>query len=276
MLLNALVSLGALGKHGDRYENAPAAQPLAAPEQRLALMHFVNLWNRWSTLTECVRKGTQAHRDPIESRPLEWTEAFIAAMHQNAQGRAPEVVKAVGAENVRRMLDVGGGSGAYSIAFAHANPELVAEILDLPAVIPIASRHVAAAGLEGRVRVRSGDLKRDDLGGGYDLVFVSAICHMLSPDENRRLLGRCFGALRPGGRIVIQDFVLDASKTSPRLAALFSLNMLVGTERGASYSEPEYRAWLNEAGFHSPERVDLPGPSLIIAAKQPGASPKAR
>ncbi|HWR52160.1 MAG TPA: methyltransferase, partial [Bryobacteraceae bacterium] len=93
----------------------------------------------------------------------------------------------------------------------------------MPAVIPIASRHLAAADLAGRVRVRPGDLRRDDFGRGYELVFVSAICHMLSVDENRGLLGRCSSALAPGGRIVIQDFVLDEAKTSPRQAALFSL-----------------------------------------------------
>jgi ubiquinone/menaquinone biosynthesis C-methylase UbiE len=267
MLLNALVAIGALEKHGEVFRNTPAAaEHFTTSGERLALMHNVHLWNTWSTLTETVKTGAPPKRDPIDSRPREWTEAFIAAMDNNARGRAPEVVKAVGAKGVRRMLDVGGGSGAYSIAFARANPELEAEILDLPAVIPIASRHVAAAGLAGRVRVRSGDLRKDDFGRGYDLVFVSAICHMLSPDENRRLLARCRGALGAEGRTVIQEFVLAENKTSPKQAALFSLNMLVGTERGAAYSEPEYRAWLGEAGFADVRRVDLAGPALLIAA----------
>ncbi|HWR52161.1 MAG TPA: methyltransferase dimerization domain-containing protein [Bryobacteraceae bacterium] len=119
MLLNALVALGVLEKEGGSFRNTPAAtEHFTASTDRLAMMHHVNLWTRWSNLTDAVRAGTAPVREPMETRPTEWTEAFIAAMDFNARGRAPEVVKAVGAAGVRRMLDVGGGSGAYSIAFA--------------------------------------------------------------------------------------------------------------------------------------------------------------
>jgi predicted O-methyltransferase YrrM len=174
------------------------------------------------------------------------------------------VVRAVGAAEVRRMLDVGGGSGAYSIAFAKANPELTADILDLGEVTLIAQGHIERAGVADRVRVRAGDLRVDKLGEGYDLVFVSAICHMLDENENRDLLGRCRDALRPGGRIVVQEFILQADKTAPKSAALFALNMLVGTRAGSAYSEPEYAAWLAEAGFQEIRRVRLPGPAGLM------------
>jgi len=265
MLLNALVALGVLEKRGGVYHNTAVAVEQLTGDSRLALMHQVHLWTRWSTLTECVREGTSVTRD--QPCTLESIEAFIAAMHRNASARAPEVVRIVDASKVRWMLDVGGGSGAYSIAFARANPELEAELLDRAEVVPIASRHIKAANLAGRVRLRSGDLRHDDLGSGFDLVFISAICHMLSPDENRDLLLRAAGALKPGGRIVIQDFVLNAEKTAPPFAAMFSLNMLVGTERGACYSEPEYRAWLEEAGMHDITRVDLQGSALMMGRK---------
>ena len=206
-----------------------------------------------------MRAGTAVAHDEIAGRCQDWTEAFIAAMHRNASERAPLVVRAVGAENIRRMLDVGGGSGAYSIAFAQANSELRADILDLPAVEPIARRHIQEAEMGDRVQVRGGDLRTGRLGEGYDLVFVSAICHMLSPEENLDLLRRCREALVPGGRVVIQDFILEADKTAPRFAALFALNMLVGTRGGSSYSEPEYSGWLGEAGFREIRRARLPG-----------------
>jgi len=162
------------------------------------------------------------------------------------------------------MLDVGGGSGAYSIAFAKANPVLHAEILDLPAVTAIAQRHIRAAGVEERVQPRAGDLRTDALGRGFDLVFVSAICHMLSPEENADLLRRCHDALAPGGRVVIQDFILNPEKTGPKFAALFALNMLVGTAAGSSYSEPEYTDWLTAVGFREIRHVRLPGPSGLM------------
>ena len=73
--------------------------------------------------------------------------------------------------------------------------------------------------------------------GRYDLVLLSSICHMYSPEENQQLLQRAYAALALNGRLVVSDFVLDADKTTPRYGALFALNMLVNTRAGASYSE---------------------------------------
>jgi 3-hydroxy-5-methyl-1-naphthoate 3-O-methyltransferase len=162
------------------------------------------------------------------------------------------------------MLDVGGGSGAYSMAFAKANEKLRVDLLDLGTVIPIAQGHIKKAGLAGRIVARAGDLRTDKFGTGYNLVLVSAICHMLSPEENQDLFRRCRAALAPNGRIVIQEFILEPDKTAPKWAALFSLNMLVGTEAGSSYSQPEYAAWLRAVGFQDVHRMILPGPSGLM------------
>ncbi len=264
MLLNAAVALGALNKRDGVFSNTPESERWLRGESRLALMHMVRLWPRWSALTDCVRTGT-----PATSTGERDTQAFIAAMHQNAAARAPLVVQAVNAQPVRRMLDIGGGSGVYSIAFANANPTLRADILDLPDVKPLALRYITEAGLTDRVSVREGDLRTSDYGKGYDLVFVSAICHMLSPEENLAMLRKAREALAPEGRVVIQDFILEDDKTQPTHAALFSLNMLVGTERGSSYSVAEYTNWLCETGFQAMRRVALPGPTNLVIARRP-------
>ncbi len=268
MLLNALVAVGALVKAEGVFRNTPVtAKNLdeRSPEcSRGALMHSVHLWDRWSTLTECVRRGSALEERAAEGRTETWIEAFIAAMHRNASLRAPRVVQAVGVEGVRRMVDVGGGSGAYSIAFAEAGPALHATVLDRAPVLAIARRHIRKAGLAGRITTRVGDLTRDEFGRGYDLVFISAICHMLGPEEILNLFRRSYTALKPGGRIAMQDFILEPDKTAPVGAALFSLNMLVGTQRGASYSEPEYTAWLREAGFQDIQRIRLPEPAGLV------------
>jgi len=273
MLLHALAAVGLLEKRNGAFHNAPFAarylDDASADSIRLATMHSVALWTRWSTLTDCVRAGTSVLRDQLKNRSEEWTEAFIAAMHRNASERAPQVVHTIGVEGVRRLLDVGGGSGAYSIAFAQAAPALHAEVFDLPRVIRIAQRHIAAAGLEDRVTTRAGDFLADPLGTGFDLVYVSAICHMLDPDENRALLRKCYGALTPGGRLVIQDFILEPDKTAPKMAALFSLNMLVGTKGGASYSVEEYAAWMRETGFEDVRHSRLAGPAGLMIGRRP-------
>jgi (2Fe-2S) ferredoxin/SAM-dependent methyltransferase len=274
-LLDALVSLGFLVKRGDLYANTPLAARFldegSPDDARDALKHNLSLWRRWSTLTDAVRAGHAAGVQEMAERGDDWTVPFIAAMHRGAAQRAPQVVQAVGADSVRRMLDVGGGSGAYSIAFARANSDLRAEILDLPTVLPIAEGHVREAGLAGRVTTRAGDLRSDAFGSGYDLVLLSSICHMLGPDENHDLLSRAARALAPGGRAVVSDFVLDEDGTAPRQAVLFSINMLVGTPSGRSYRESEYRAFFAGAGLVGVERIRLPGPAHLVVGRTPAA-----
>jgi SAM-dependent methyltransferase len=270
MMLNALVAVGLVEKRDGVFRNTgEAARYFAAgsaEDQRMAMMHNVHLWKRWSTLTECVRTGTAVARS--EREPLE-VEAFIAAMDANASGRAPELVAAVGAAGVQRMLDLGGGSAAYSLAFARANPGLRAEVLDLEAVVPLTRRYIRAAGLDERVTVRAGDMLAGSFGSGYDLVLVASICHMFAPEENRALFKACGEALAPGGRLVMMDFLLDPEGTGPRWAAVFALNMLTATRSGNSYTEAEYAAWLGEAGFTDVRRVDLSGPASLMIGETP-------
>ena len=271
MLLNVLVTLNLLTKKDGVFSNTPmTARFLCAdsPDNaRPGLMHNVHLWDSWSTLTKCVRQGRAVAESPSGQRDEHSTRAFIAAMDRNAKERAAQVVQAVG-NDFRRMLDLGGGSGAYSIAFAQANPQLHVDLLDQPSVVPLTQEYIHRAGLERRIQTRVGDMRTDHFGEGYDLVLLSAIAHMFSPEQNRDLLGRIYQALEPNGRLVLQDFILDPDKTSPSFAVLFSLNMLVNTEGGASYSETEYEQWLRETGFRETKRIRLPGPAnLIVATK---------
>ncbi len=269
MLLNALVSLGLLIKRGDEYHNTPESARFfvqgSKDNHRNGLLHIANIWHRWSTLTDAVRRGT---RVPIERGGTpEWTRDFIAAMQRNAKDRAPHLVKALGAAGVRRILDLGGGSGAYSIAFAKASAEVRCEILDLPEVVPLAADYVGKAGVSAQVSLRGGDMLSAELGSGYDLILLNAICHMFSEEQNRGLFRRIRQALAPHGRLAMQDFILNPDKTSPQWAALFSLNMLVATEGGASYSEIEYTRWMKDAGFAEVSRINLPGPSDVIVGQ---------
>lgn len=153
------------------------------------------------------------------------------------------------------MLDLGGGSGAYSIAFARASDRLTVEILDMPQAVPLAREYIRAAGLEDRIHVRAGDLTRDRLGAGFDLILLSAICHLFSAGENRKLFRRCHRGLAPGGRLLIRDFILDEDRAGPPAAALFALNMLVATRGGGTYTLNQYRDWLAAAGFRRVTRA---------------------
>jgi len=266
MLLNALAALGLLSKSGGDYHNTPESARFfvqgSKDNHRDGLLHTGNMWHRWSTLTDAVRRGTCV---PIDrDNTPEWTSHFIAGMQRNAKDRAPLVVKALGTSGVHRVLDLGGGSGAYSIAFAKASPDIQCEIIDVAEVVPLTAEYVRKAGVSAQVSVRPGDMLQGGVGSGYDVILLNAICHMFSEEENRDILRRTRQALGPGGRLVVQDFILNPDKTGPQHAALFSLNMLVATDAGASYSELEYTDWMKDAGFAEVRRINLPGPSSLI------------
>jgi (2Fe-2S) ferredoxin/SAM-dependent methyltransferase len=268
MLLNALAAIGLLTKKDGIFCNAKTSArylSLTSSENaREGLLHTAHLWHRWSTLTDCIRIGASIPEHQTDGQETEWMRAFIAAMDRNAAERIPHVLGAMGLEAVRRMLDVGGGSGAYAIACARAAKDLQVEIMDLAEVLPLTEKYIASAGLSGRIRTRPGDLRTDALGSGFDLVLLSAICHMLDSRQNLDLFKRCRQALAPQGRLVVQDFILEPDKTSPKSAALFALNMLVGTEAGSSYSAEEYTEWMREAGFQDVKHIRLPGPTGLI------------
>jgi (2Fe-2S) ferredoxin/predicted O-methyltransferase YrrM len=266
ILLNALAALGLLSKTDNDYRNTTESARFfvqgSKDNHRNGLLHTVNIWHRWSTLTEAVRRGT---RIPIAGADNpEWTANFIAGMQRNAKDRAPLVVKALGTAGVRRILDLGGGSGAYSIAFAKASPDAHCEILDLPQVVPLTSEYVSMAGVSAQVSIRSGDMLHDPFGSGYDIILLNAICHMFSEEQNQDIFRRARQALAPNGRLVVQDFILNPDKAGPQHAALFSVNMLVGTDAGATYSEAEYAGWMKAAGITEISRIKLSGPSDLI------------
>ncbi|MGD0508617.1 MAG: methyltransferase, partial [Terriglobales bacterium] len=287
MLLNALVSLGLLSKSGDDYKNTPESARFfvqgSKDNHRNGLLHTANIWHSWSTLTDAVQSGTRVpmdggvdhkadHKKDNRDDAAAWTRNFIAAMQRIAKDRAALVVKTLGAatatstsaSNVRRILDLGGGSGAYSIAFAKSCPDVECEILDVPEVVPLTAEYVRQAGVSAQVSLRAGDMLQDDFGSGYDIIMLNAICHMFSEEQNRDIFRRAHQALAPNGRLVVQDFILNPDKTGPLHATLFSLNMLVNTDAGASYSESEYTQWMKAAGFTEVHRINLPGPSSLI------------
>ncbi len=244
ILLDALAAMGVLLKRADAYLTEPSAARLLggdSPESILPIIwHNVDLWERWGRLTEKVAGSRKTDKS---------MRAFIDAMDVIGKPLAPRIVALVNPAGAQRLLDVGGGSGTYALAFLQAAPEMRATVFDLPSVIKMARERVGAAGMLERVTLVAGDFRKDPLPGGHDLAFVSAIIHQNSPAENGEMFRKIFAALEPGGRIVVRDHVLGPDRTEPRSGALFAVNMLVGTEGGNSYTEAEIREALTQAGF---------------------------
>ncbi|MGA2622232.1 MAG: methyltransferase [Bacteroidota bacterium] len=271
-LMNALCAMKMLVKKNGRFQNTPVASRFLVkgkPEFTSGLMHTVHLWDTWTTLTAAVRKGTSvAVRPEINSRGDTWLTAFIAAMHDRAAKQAPAVVAQMDLSSVSRVLDVGSGSGAFAMAFVKAKEGITATVFDLPNVLPLTKRYVRQAKLSGKVELQAGDYLMDDLGRGFDIVFLSAIVHSNSESENRKLIKKCARALNPNGRVVVQDFIMDDDRTAPLHGAFFALNMLVGTGSGDTYTESEVRSWMEEAGLSKIVRRETAfGVTQIIGKK---------
>jgi len=270
-LLNALVSLGFLTKRNDLFFNT--AESFAFLSKKSSdylggLMHTNHLWNTWSNLTKVVKTGNSAHPSEINERGEEWLYPFISAMHDRAKKQAPQQLEYIDLSGINSILDIGGGSGGYSMEFISKKPEIEATVFDLPNVVPITKKFIDKEGFSGRIKIHTGDYTNDDLPGGFDLVFLSAIIHSNPLEINQDLIKKCYNSLNKNGKIVIQDWIMNSDRTLPASGAIFAINMLVGTEAGDCFTEMEVTEMLNSAGFKNISRIEFEsGLSQMIAQK---------
>ncbi len=253
ILLDALSAMGLLSKQDDTYQcTNPASSFLSAavPNSVLPMVrHAAHLWKRWGNLTDVV-EGTLTSKDGDRlSRSPEELRAFIEAMHVIAAPRAQEIVAASNPGSSKALLDVGGASGTYTIAFLRTIPEMKATLFDKPEVIEMARERLGKEGMLDRVTPVPGDFYRDELPAGNDLAFVSAIIHQNSPKQNLDLFTKVFRSLNRGGRILIRDHVMEPDRICPKEGAIFAINMLLGTPGGRTYTFEEIKTGLSQAGF---------------------------
>jgi len=253
ILLDALAAMGLLSKQHDTYHCAPSLTPFLSgncPSSVLPMvLHAAHLWLRWSCLTHVVQGTGDGESESRPSRKAHELRAFIGAMHVVAQPLAQAIVAALNPGSAKTLLDVGGASGTYTIAFLHAVPEMRATLFDTPDVVEMARERLTAAGMLKRVNLVSGDFYQDEFPNGHDLAFVSAIIHQNSREQNVELYHKIFRSLNREGRIVIRDHVMEADRTSPKDGAVFAVNMLLGTSGGGTYTYEEIERGLTQAGF---------------------------
>jgi SAM-dependent methyltransferase len=272
-LLDALAALAFLEKEDDRYvlpEHLRGVLSWSAPDNVLpSLLHSANLVRRWSELAAVVKSGQPADRRPSVRGQEADAASFIAAMHTGSGPIADDVVRRIPDLRFTHLLDVGGASGSWTIAFLRAVDGSTATIFDLPHAIEQARERLTAEGLADRVRLVEGDFYRDELPAGADFAWVSAIAHQHGREDNRRLFAKVFKALAPGGRIGVRDMVMDVTRTRPLMGALFAINMLVGTAGGGTYTFEEFAEDLNAAGFAAPRLVIASDnmSSVVVATK---------
>lgn len=274
MLLNACVALGILEKKSTLYNNTPEGKTLLVRSKPTSIAdgiaHQDDLWPAWGRLHEAVRtnRGVSERWSSVEQPQVH--RNFILAMHDGAKVWAPLVAEALNLTGRKQLFDAGGGPGTYSIDLVKRYAGLRAIVFDLPRTVEIAKEIITASGVADRITTRAGDYFKDDFGQGNDVVLLSAILHSMGPERSRLLLKKSYDSLIPGGLVVVREVLLDDEGTSPVGAVLFSLNMLVNTGEGQSYSGKEIMDLMSSVGFIQ-TRVTLMPPgarsSLVTGVK---------
>ncbi len=262
-LLDALTAMGLLQKSGDVYTNTPFSNRHLSTRSPAYLgyiiQHHQNLVDSFNRLPEAVRSGK-----PVRERPADDAkrrENFLMGMFNMAMGLAPGMVKQIDLGGKSRLLDLGGGPGTWAIHFCKENPGMQATIFDLPTTRPFAEKIIQRFGMVERVSFADGDFTKEGIKGKYDAAWLSHIMHGADPDECGRIIAKAAACLEPGGMILIHEFILDNDRTAPLFAALFSLNMLLGTHGGRSYTEGELTDMLTVSGFEDIRRIPVTSPN---------------
>jgi hypothetical protein len=273
IFLNALTGMGFLAKDGDRYENNQLSEEylVESKENYMGdiIKHNYNmLQNTWIDLDAVLKSGKPSVDRRIDRRDEEETRNFILGMSNFARYSAKSVLSAIDLKGSKRLLDLGGGPGTFSIEFCKKYAELTATVFDLPEVIPILEEQVKKNGLEKRISHIKGNYLVDDIGRGYDIVLIFSIIHSLSKEDTILLFKKAYDSLVKGGRILVKEFVPNDDRTGPDMPLIFAVNMLVATDGGDTYTKPEMTEFLSEAGFTDFEYYDIPMFSLIVSARK--------
>jgi predicted O-methyltransferase YrrM len=271
LLLIACTAIGILERSNDgRYRNAAIAENLRAstPASLVDVVaEATRLYEAWVALPETIRTGKPLHASSEDDTTA--LQGYLEGVYSTSLPEATRLAASHDFGNVRRVLDVGGGAGAYAIALARRWSELHVELLDRPAVVPIARDAISHAGLQDRIHVRSGDYHVTQLTAEYDVVLMMNVLHQERPAQAQSVLGKAARALVRGGRMVIQDVCLGPTSSGPAMAALLGVNAFL-RRGGVVHSVASILEWLRQLHMDVIEQTQQPqtGFTTIIAVSR--------
>lgn len=277
-LLDAAVAQRLLSRSADgEYANTAHTQRLLTSSSPDSVVRWTKVMARWyepwGDITRALRDGGSVEDRALRlSEDPEYVADFILGMHQYNARSADALAASVDRRGARTLIDVGGGAGTYSIAFARAWEGLRCEVVDLEGVLPLARETVATAGLSDRIAVRAGDYYADPFGAGdADIVLLSNVLHQESPEACVDILRRAGAALAPRGRVLVHGHFLAETRTTPPFTTLHNLSALVLWDGGRSYTAAEMTALMEDAGLRGIEELPAPEPSAkLLAGHAPG------
>jgi len=267
---DAMVGLGLLERRGDRYGNGAAAAAFLAgrpgPDLRPMLRFFDRIsYPAWMKLAEAVRTG---HGQSHFGRFSEEEQQIFSA---GVQAFTAPMAAALGASyefgRHRRLLDVGGGTGSFLVAVLRRNAGLAGTLFELPGACAAARRYLAGEPEGARIAVVEGDVFKDKLPDGHDVLLVANTVHVLSAEHNLELLRKMRAGVAAGVRLLLVDLWTDPTHTEPPAAPLMAGEFLIIAGEGQAYSEEEADAWLRQTGWRKLERKPLAGPASMIVAE---------
>jgi len=275
---NALVGIDLLAKDADgRYALTPESAAFLVSKKpsflgRMIRHTTVQVLPRWTMLGEIVEHGKSLGSVNNQEGGAEFFQQFVEDLfplsYPAAQALAAELKVAEATAPVS-VLDLGAGSGVWSVALAQASPKVSVTAVDWPIVLEVTQRVAARCGVADRYTFVAGDLGLADFGHGYNVATLGHILHSEGEVGSRELLKKTFTALAPGGTIAIQEFLVDEQRAKNTMGLIFAVNMLVATDDGDTYSFEEIANWLTGTGFVNVRQLNSPGPSPLILATKP-------
>ncbi|HKY76305.1 MAG TPA: methyltransferase [Acidimicrobiia bacterium] len=268
-LLDTCVAAGLLDKEAGRYRNTALADRYLAAGSEYSLRNYVLderwCWSAWERLEDALRADHQLLPEDAEGYHAFPEDFFLDFLHGHSLAMGDRLAAAVNFGAAGRFMDVGGGSGAVSIALCRAYPHLEAIVVDQPPVVARAAVHIEAAGLGDRITTWPANIFENPLPGGCDTAVVANVLHDFAPARAREILGRVAEALPRGGRVVVLEIVPDEERRSPPLAVAFAVAMIVNTAGGDAHTVSQYRDWLEEAGLTGVVVTPIPGRMVTTA-----------
>ncbi|MCX6148786.1 MAG: class I SAM-dependent methyltransferase [Candidatus Kapabacteria bacterium] len=270
-LLASLCILDLIYKENENYKNTPSTSKflVKSSDHYLGDMkHFSQLWDTWGELTEVIYKGSALSNKPVSEKSPEWIESYMDSLHSSYKHEAKEIVSYIKLKNVTNVFEVGCGSGLNIIEFLKENPNLNITAIDYNEVIIQTKKNLANENIVDKVKLIGGDIFDYKIEDKYDLIFISFVLDEYSIWDNVNIMTKCYRALNKGGMLVIHDNIIDENRISPEHSVLYSINMLLNTNKGDTYTETDFWIMLRESGFHNIKRIDTEvGTSLMFAEK---------
>jgi ubiquinone/menaquinone biosynthesis C-methylase UbiE len=277
-LLTALLSLGLLVRDGDAYSNAPASEEYLVRSKPAYIGDYFNLqtdqfiFPAYDDLGSVIegRGGPKVWRDyETLMQDADTADRFSQGQHAGSLGPAIALSKQLDLASKKRMLDVAGGSGAFTIMLCKRNPGLKATILDFPTALPVAERFIGDAGLAGRVELVAGNAITGDWPSGHDVVLMSYLFSAVSADAIGILLEKAERTLPSSGTLVVHDFIAKDDKTGPRDAALWFLTCMFNCPDAVVLTPRLIGGGIRDAGFAEAEVADvIPGLTKVFVAQK--------